>query len=210
MFCDIVTVIHNDTNRRLAADLERRLEMWETLEFEEFGNPDPIKVPNYSFTVVDNSVENRGFAGGCNYGALHPALNSPIIGFLNPDVQVEGPFLDTVAAVMADQHVVITGSSFGKPQHELAIWGVRDWVCGAAFFVRRDWFAARGGFDPQFVWGWEETDLIRQAQQEGRVVRSVALPIYHDSPADNSLEDAAYKNRHFDEGGRRYFQKWGR
>ena len=138
---DIVTVYHRDSNYRLAQVLERTL-----AETED--------VP-HTFIGVDNRKTNRGFAKGCNYGVKRG--DSPIIGFLNPDVVIRGPFLGRILQVFEDPETVITGSDFGKPKREIKTWGCQTWVCGAAFFVRRDWFESRGGFD-QADRDWE-TDL---------------------------------------------------
>lgn len=193
---DLVTVYHNDTNfeqhKRLRASL---------IEHEPDGG--------YTFITVDNRDNNRGFAGGCNIGAFAKEATAPIIGFLNPDAVVTGPFLDAVTATLVPP-VVITGCRFGKSQAELNDWGVRDWVCGAAMFVTRTWFTNVGGFDTQFVWGWEETDLIRRAEAQKLRCRSIALPIHHESPAENSQRDVRYKHFHFNRGAQRFRSKWPR
>lgn len=189
---DLVTVFHNDRNHKEHLALERALREFET---------------DYRFIPVDNRVENRGFARGCNVGAA--IGDAPVIGFLNPDVGIQGPFLERVHDVLGRDNVVVTGCRFGKPQTEIRSWGCRDWVCGAALFVRRSWWESVGGFDEQFVWGWEETDLVRRAESAGLHVRSIELPIRHASPAHDTPEDAEYKRRHFEEGARRFRSKWG-
>lgn len=193
---DLVTVHHNDTNAAQADALVQQVQA-----------VDPRA--GIRHLLVDNRQNNRGFAAGCNLGAFHPKATAPIIGFLNPDVAVRGPFVDTVRSVL-DDVTVITGCRFDKPQRELAEWGVNDWVCGAAFFVTRRWFQALKGFDEQFTWSWEETDLIRQTEARGRHVRSVWLPIRHQSPETNSPDDTRYKRYHFARGAQRYVAKWGR
>lgn len=192
---DIVTVFHNETNRAQATQLVNDVQRHE---------PDG----DITFSLVDNRVHNRGFARGCNLGAFHPEARSPIIGFLNPDTQVEGPFIDKVTGVL-NEKVVITGCRFGKPALELRIWGVQDWACGATFFVKRDWFTRVGGFDEQFEWSFEETDLIRTAEKDGFVCRSQDLPLRHDSPKQDTAKDAAYKRHHFVRSQRRFNRKWG-
>lgn len=157
---------------------------------------------------VDNRVNNRGFAIGCNFGAFAEGVDAPLIGFLNPDVAIKGPFMDAVAEAFRDPSVVIAGNRFGKPQRELDLWGCRNWVCGAAMFVRRTWFTEVGGFDERFVWSHEETDLIRQAQAAGRTVRELDLPIEHDSPEDNPPEDVAYKVKWMKAGSVMFKEKW--
>lgn len=193
---DIVTVFHRDENFKLALDLEARLH-----EVEPF-------IP-FLMIGVDNREDNRGFAKGCNHGAREGT--APVIGFLNPDVEVDGPFLGRILDILARQ-TVITGSNFGKhPTEYRQAWGCDDWVCGAALFVRRDFFESMHGFDEQFVWGWEETDLIRRAQAHlpgKNPVQSVALPIRHSSPSEQPVEDANYKNHWFNEGARLFYGKW--
>jgi GT2 family glycosyltransferase len=195
MRADLITVFHNATN------YEQHCQLQDAIAAHE-------PTGGYRFIAVDNRTTNRGFAKACNLGALHAGGDAPIIGFLNPDVIIEGPFLDAVERTL-DDRTVITGARFGKPQRELDIWGVRDWVCGAALFVQRRWFQSVGGFDEQFVWSFEETDLIRRAETDGWQVRSILLPIRHESPAENSPEDAQYKQLHFSRGQQRYYRKWG-
>lgn len=195
MRADLITVFHNSTNHAQHLELQRLIALHE---------PDG----GYRFIAVDNRYHNRGFARACNVGALHPDADAPIIGFLNPDVAVDGGFIDRAAAAI-DNHTVITGCRFDKPDVELRHWGVDDWVCGAAFFVQRRWFAAVGGFDEQFTWAFEETDLIRQAQAQGLACQSIGLPIRHESPSVDSPEDGRYKQVHFQRGSQRFFSKWG-
>jgi hypothetical protein len=190
---DLVVVFHNDSNYRQHRELRAALGQHETA--------------GYTFIGVDNRVHNRGFAAGCNLGAFARGAEAPIIGFLNPDAVVTGPFIGQVAEVLTGP-TVITGCRFGKAQRELDNWGVTDWVCGAALFVTRKWFTAAKGFDIQFVWGWEETDLIRRAEAQNLQCRSIALPIEHRSPDENSAEDVAYKHRYFALGSKRFYNKW--
>jgi GT2 family glycosyltransferase len=193
---DVVTVYHRDENYLLAQELERSLTNHEQMPFNFIG--------------VDNRKDNRGFAKGCNVGAREGS--APLIAFLNPDVEVEGSVLEPVLALFSlDSECVITGENFNKsPREYQRHWGCVDWVCGAAMFVRRDFWTRMAGFDERFIWGWEETDLIRRAQEQcpGRPVRSIRLPIRHSSPSADSPEDVIYKNRHFDRGARLFGSKW--
>lgn len=193
---DIVTVYHNDHNYDLL--LEQRAAL---AKHEPDGG--------YRHIGVDNRTKNRGFAAGCNLGASHATASAPIIGFINPDAVIEGPFISTVCRTIKSP-VVITGCRYDKPAKELAIWGVNDWVCGATLFVDRKWFESIGGFDEQFVWSWEETDLIRTAESHGLECRSVDLPITHASPGDDSPADSQYKAFHFTQSQRRFARKWGK
>lgn len=191
---DLVSVFHNDHNYKMWADLVQQVYVHES--------PDRVEVYG-----VDNRVENRGFSKGCNIGSLWG--EAPVIGFVNPDAKCLGPFVDTVMSVLQPEDVVVTGHRFGKQQYELNAWGVQDWVCGACFFVERDWFMKLGGFDEVYVWGWEETDFIRRTEMNGKRVVSVDLPFYHESPNTNNAQDIAYKRKHFEVGATKFKERWG-
>lgn len=191
---DIVTVIHNEKNRQLASELEQAIEEYESEDF--------------TFYVHSNEVNNIGFGKGCNQGAFREGASAPFIGFINPDVIVHGSFIRRVERTLSLRNTVITGNRFEKPNHDLRIWGVNDWVCGATFFVRRDWFTSVGGFDPNYEWSFEETDLIRQAEKAGLKVRSIDLPLEHSSPEDDNFKDELYKKKHFEAGAKYFYRKW--
>lgn len=194
---DIVTVFHNERNYKQHLELR-----------EQIAKVHPEG--GWRFIGVDNREINRGFARACNLGAFNEKATAPIIGFLNPDCEVYARFIPAVEKMFeaGRSKTVITGCRYGKAKRELDIWGVHDWVCGAAMFVRRKWFTEVGGFDEQFVWGFEETDLIRRAERAGLRCESTRLPIKHSSPTEEMPEDAQYKRHYFELSGRRYHRKW--
>lgn len=189
---EIVTVFHNPQNRDQSEELAAAVTRWE---------------PGIPVHRVDNTRFNRGFAKGCNLGASW--CSAPIVGFLNPDTEVRGRFAHPVLEQFQDPQVTIVGERFGKLDQEIRAWGCKDWVCGAAFFVRRDWFFEQGGFDTRYVMYWEETDLIRQAEEQGRKVRSIRLPLRHSSPTDETERDRRFKQYHFDRSAALFAEKWG-
>jgi GT2 family glycosyltransferase len=194
---DIITITHSATNE------EQCKKMLASLQKHEDGN--------YNFILRDNSVENFGFAKGCNWGAKQ--AKTDILGFLNPDTTVHGKFIETVEKQFKqDDNLVIVGSTFGTKKSSYSHLGLHNWVCGAAFFVRRDWFESVGGFWEGYVWSWEETDLCRQAQQLGKGIKAIdaLLPITHDGtpPGVQSDRDSRYKTKHFNRGKRLYNARW--
>lgn len=190
---DLITVIHNDKNKGFAVTLERALELHE---------------PTSKLIVWDNTIENLGFAKGCNRGA--ELATSDIIGFINPDVLIHDSFVDIVLKQFEDDNVAITGETFRKGVVDQSHNGLKNWVCGAALFVRRDWFNSVGGFCEQYVWSWEETDLCRQAESQGFEVRPIRLPLEHDRShvKKDSRADKEYKDKHFNEGKEIYNGRW--
>src|SRR5579863_9494570 len=162
---DVVTVYHRRENFVQTNELHASLD-----RFERPGS--------FTFIAVDNQTCNRGFAGGCNFGAKRG--KGRVIAFLNPDLHVQGPFLESLMEpVFDDQSVVICGERFDKPEWEVRNWGCVNWVCGACMMVRRHWFDKIGGFNPKLCFGYDETWMIRQAQEDGRRVVELDLPVYH-------------------------------
>lgn len=192
---DVVTVHHCATNRAQA----------EALRLALAGDAP------HNFIAIDNSLDNRGFAKACNVGASQGS--APFIALLNPDVEIRGPVLAQVAALFdADPDLVVTGEKFAQPERAYRdVWGCEDWVCGAAFFVRRAWWERLGGFDERYVWSFEETDFIRRTLAAGGKVRSVRLPVEHRHlNGDDSAGDREYKRRHFRAGQDLFHATWGR
>jgi GT2 family glycosyltransferase len=191
---DVVTLWHRPSYRVLTGKLAQQLAVI-----------DPYP---HNFFAVDNSPPgSRGFAAGCNQGAAMGT--APIILFLNPDMEIHGPFLGTIAEAFADPKLVICGEAFDKPTWQWRdVWGCDDWVCGACLATRRSWFP---GFDQRYRWGWEETDLIRRAQNEGFGVRSLHLPVTHTAGVGlTEGADAEFKMRGMRDGRRLFLQTWGR
>jgi GT2 family glycosyltransferase len=192
---DLVTVIHNDTQQAQLDRLRGQL-----AEHEPDGG--------YRLIAVYNRTRARGFARACNLGALHPEVDAPVIGFLDPDLHITGPFLAAVTATLSDP-VIITGARFDKPDSELRSWGVRDWVSNSALFVQRRWFAATDGYDEQFTWGWQDTDLIRRAERQGLRCQPADLRLHLETSTDTA-QDARYKHTSYSRGAQSYYRKWGR
>jgi len=192
---DLVTVIHNEKNAALARELWTAVAVHADAEHSVFTS--------------DNRTFNRGFGKACNDAVDMFPVPRKIIGFLNPDAIVRAPFMGIVqSAFDTFPNAVIAGNRFGKPKHELDGWGLRQWVCGAALFVRREWFIRVGRFDERFWLFFEETDLCKRAEEQEKIILDLNLPIEHNSPTDDSPEDVELKNKWMNEGWRRYRHKW--
>jgi len=164
----------------------------------------------HTVTVIDNTHINRGFARGCNLGAW--IEDGDIIAFLNPDIHLVPGWADeTMAAFAADDNLVICGprldDGYPWPRVSKATNGISEWVCGACYFVRRDWFESVGGFDERYVFSFEETDLCRQAEEAGRRVASVNV----DNPTVKHIRhDTPFHSEQFFIASAQYKEKWDR
>jgi GT2 family glycosyltransferase len=129
---------------------------------------------------------NVGFGRACNQGA--DISHGQLLYFLNPDAQFERPDgLARLCQVMeqnpswglAGTRVLSPdGANEAAPAMDYPsqrhcrrdfsqLPGKIAWVLGASMLVRREIFAALGGFDPQFFLYSEETDLCLRIRQYG-------------------------------------------
>lgn len=153
------------------------------------------------------SLDNVGFAAGCNLGAQH--ATAPYLVFLNPDTVVEAGWLpallaplkrdptigmttgqllllhqpDTINACGLVSH--ITGLTLcrgmGLPRGSFPSEQEVNAVSGAVCAIRRELFGALGGFDATYFTYVEDTDLSWRVRLAG--YRCVYLPgavVYHD------------------------------
>lgn len=142
-------------------------------------------------TVLDPG-HNTGFTGGCNLGAR--AADGEYLAFINSDAMVEPDALAALVRVAQRPEVGIASASLrladqpdrmnsaGNPVHVLGLsWAgglgqpARDFAVeteiasatGAAMVVRREVWAALGGFTEEFFAYCEDTDLSLRCWQAG-------------------------------------------
>lgn len=82
----------------------------------------------------------------------------------------------------------------------------RDWVSGAALFIRHSLFRKLAGFDERFFLYFEDVDLCRRTRAIGfRVQCLLGLSVFHKSgKSQTSLEE---QKKHFYRSQALYFQK---
>ena len=177
--------------------------------------------------AVRNPV-NFGFARACNQGAK--ATDAEVVVFLNNDTEVTEGWLNPLLEALDDPSVGIAGSKLlyphGGVQHAgvgvdlsrqpgLEAWNITDdWatdnqqvdaVTGACLAVRRDTFAALGGFDEGYWNGYEDVDLCLTALAAGlsNVYVPASVVIHHESASGPARWSKVAENVH------RLRTKWG-
>jgi GT2 family glycosyltransferase len=162
----------------------------------------------FTITVIDNSYDNRGFSQAANIGASYG--HADIIAFLNPDIHLVTGWADeTLKAMAADSNLAISGPRLDDGMdwpRDVSRNGIKNWVCGACFFVRRDFFESRGGFDERFFFTYEETDLIRRAEMGGFSV----MAQNQDNPRIKHIRhNTPFHDEQLRKGYDLYYEKWG-
>ena len=162
----------------------------------------------HTVTVIDNSYDNRGFSRAANLGASYG--HGAVIAFLNPDIHLVPGWADeTLSAMDADKNLVICGPRLLdgiRWPRDTSRNKIKNWVCGACFFVRRDFFESRGGFDERFFFTYEETDLIRRAETAGFGV----LATNQTNPRVKHVRhNTPFHDEQLQKGSVLFHEKWG-
>ncbi len=187
---DFVLVTFNDASAadRIAKQLKRT-----------------VRVP-YTLSEIDNTSRNVGWAAACNDGAAQG--DGRLIAFINQDIELPDGWLEPVLdALESDPDLAIA-----RPRClDGLLWprvptGLDAWVCGACMLVRRDFFAAVGGFDAdRFPHEYAETDLERTAAARGLGIRTIEeSQVVHHFEHDKSDQVLAWRAQ----GARSDAQKW--
>ena len=183
----------------------------------------------HSFTLL--SAENDGFGAGANCGAR--VARGDILGFLNPDVIWQDPFLGRVATALAKAPQSIVGIPLVNQHGKIDPWSAGrapgllelcksnllprrahsdlasadlDWVSGAALFVSREVFQKVGGFDEAFFLYFEDVDFCVRAKKIGvTITRDEQSRLFHHG--GTSFATRAQQKEHFRRSQQLYFKK---
>ncbi len=186
--------------------------------------PALLAAPPLPVRVLRNAA-NLGFARASNQGAR--VARGDLLVFLNNDTEPEPGWLEALRAAAAEPGVGIVGARLLYPgtrriQHAglaLTLDGVPDhlWrnapeddprvvaprdvdmVTGACLAIRREVFAALGGFDEAYVNGVEDVDLCLAARAAGLRVRYEprAVVLHHEGASEGRFDHAAPNLRRF-------------
>lgn len=180
--------------RSLLADGEE-LEIVIVDNASEDGSAEALRTTFGSRVTVLEAGANLGFGRGVNYGAAD--TDRSLLFVLNSDARVRIGVLDRLANTLhEDERLAIAAPTVYTPSghvqvdafgqfptlRRMVIRSNRrpaeslspDWVSGVAFMVRRDAFAAVGGFDPRYWMYFEDIDLCRRLRACGWKIRRVA------------------------------------
>lgn len=163
-------------------------------------------------TLFARNPDNLGFSKACNYGATLAA--GRYLVFLNNDTEVQPGWLEPLAEELARnpraglvgarliypdctiQHAGVAIMANRLPWHIHTGLDVNDplarqrrsfqCVTGACIAARREEFLAMGGFDENYLNGYEDVDLCLRYRRSGFecVYRPDCVVIHHESKSD--------------------------
>jgi GT2 family glycosyltransferase len=183
--------------------------------------------------VLLRSRVNRGFAGGCNWGAEH--ARGEYLVFLNDDTEVTPHWIEYLLATASRQRVGAVGSRVlqgdgsvqetgsvlwhdgsahgvgrGLPPGSRAFGAVRDvdFVSGCALAVRRAAWESVGGMDEAYFPAYyEDVDLCMRLRDAGfRVVVDPRAVVRH---AESASSDPDYRRFLHLRNRATFMSRWG-
>lgn len=187
--------------------------------------------------LIENA-QNVGYAKACNQGIL--AGRGEYVVILNTDIKVTRGWLNRMVQYAGSDHRIgVIGPKMINERGQIVGAGVtrigpvcssRGWmlpnrndlfgqvedcysVGGACYMIRREALERVGGFDENYFFYYEETDLsLRMAEKGYRVVYfpEVTVLHYHEGSLDkkNYLERVK-RNNYFSVSQERFIKKWG-
>lgn len=181
--------------------------------------PGPLQIIENPANVGFGRANNQGFAVSCGR----------YIYLLNPDAELTGPgdLARLVHAMDGHPQWGMAGSGIlspaGKPESLPALEypdqrhvrrdfstlpGRIAWVIGASMIVRRDVYAALGGFDPDFFLYSEETDFCLRLREAGHEIGFVGeVVVRHVGGASERQSDPYDQWRRRMRGLHRFWEK---
>jgi GT2 family glycosyltransferase len=153
---------------------------------------------DFSLVRVIQQNRNSGFGAANNLGAAR--AGGRLLWFLNPDTEIKTGIKSIIETFNKDSGTGIVGAglvtadsqaqpwaagaevgilglirnNLGFPASKM-IWNSEKtreaaWVSGGAMFVKKEVFAATGGFDEKFFMYYEDIDLCRRVRIAGKKV----------------------------------------
>ena len=186
---------------RLLVSLETHRPAPASVLIAEDGSHDPGVIADIASRGCARLIQ-RGVARGpaAARNEAWRATDSPIVAFLDADVEVTAGWLAPLLAHFADPAVAAVAPRVRAPDHEDTTLDRFEWHCSpldmgalasmvgpgqrvpyvpsAALLVRRDVLAALGGFDEDLRFG-EDVDLIWRAVAAGWTVRYEPSVVVH-------------------------------
>ncbi len=151
------------------------------------------------------------FAENCNAAA--EKATTDFLVFLNDDTEVQVGWADALATPFDDLDIGIVGARLTYPDGRLQHTGIYfttkngltahndqterpsrfvDAVTGACLAIRRSLFELLGGFDPNYINGYEDVDLCLRARQLGYTIwyEATCNVIHHESMSPGRFDHA--------------------
>jgi len=187
---------------------------------------------------VFKNRRNKGFIGTCNRGAKQ--ARGKYLVFLNNDTRVTDDWLDSLVATFEDRPdagivgarlifgdgslqeaggIVFrdaSGWNFGRGDNpDRPVYGFvseADYVSGACLAIRREQFAALGGFDTYYAPAYyEDTDLCFKVRQAGlAVVYQPAATVIHFEGATSGTDESSGAKRYQSINRDKFRRRWAK
>lgn len=170
-------------------------------------NPDNILLPDAAQQLIDALEKDESI------GIVAPQLTHED-GTIRPSFRAFPRFLDVIAKRTKLRSLFPKRvEHYLKAESDPHTIQDTDWIVGACFVMRRDFYEQLGGFDPRFFLFFEDIDLCRRCWQAGK--RVVYYPLAKALDRKRRLSEGGMLSLLLNPVGRihlmsgmRYFWKW--
>lgn len=161
---------------------------------------------------IMTNYKNEGFGRGCNIGADVAVVDDPdnILVFVNNDIRLNGDYLAIIEDALAEDPDALVGAQLLSHDTGWNKFGneIIPYIPGWCLAMARKTFYRFARFDERYsLADYEDMDLCYAAQQQGRELIGLDLPITHLSgQSGEQLPD----RREITERNRvKFAEKWG-
>ncbi len=183
-----------------------------------------LKLDDYRLYFIDNTVGNRGYAGGVNEGIRQALIdNCELLIVGNPDISLKG--LDKKNLLETGEHFDIWGYAMkmhGKTYYGGGIYPMQlsgflwrlkprkrfsevNWVSGSLICIKKKVIDAIGLFDENYFMYYEDVDYCLRARKAGLRVGIDSKIIYDHFEISKSNSE---KERLLSEARQKFFTKY--
>lgn len=171
---DVSVIIVNYNNSQvlkncLTAFSKYKPYLKEVIVIDNDSSDDSVVMIRNNFPEIKLLInqENQGFARASNLAAA--AGQGELLFFLNPDTLIqEDIFKPVIGAFEKNNQLAVLAPKLVLPDGREQPWASgRDWVSGAALFIRKNIFEKTRGFDENFFMYFEDRDFCRRVKKIG-------------------------------------------
>ncbi|MDD4996226.1 MAG: glycosyltransferase family 2 protein [Patescibacteria group bacterium] len=180
----------------------------EVIVIDNHSSDDSATMIKNNFSEIKLLINNKNFGFGAANNQGAKIAQGETLFFLNPDTLIQEDIFNPVVKVfLEDKKLGVVAPQLVLPDGRPQPWASgKDWLSGAALFVRKKVFERLGGFDENFFMYFEDRDFCRRAKKIGYGMKILSeIKVIHFG--GQSLPDNKTRKRLYYQAQSYYWQK---